>query len=340
MVLKSFFAALFLIAAGPLTVQVDTATVGGRVLTPDGAPVGGATVVLVPLGGGAIRAAGTAPDGCFEICAVAAGRYRLWAACDGFEVRSCELDLGAGGGEALTVTLVPAPPGWAGPVPEDERRRFDEATLMLQRGDGGDGGDGGGAGRALAVFSGFADSYPFLVLAHYNVGLCHAELAAERRLAGDRSGAVKCELLAQDRFAVVLERYPDYAGALAAAAESNIRLRDMSMAAGLYARLLAVVPDDPLHWYTYGEVLGYLHDLDASAAAFRRAVELDGEFADARAKLGAVLSVLGDPAGAAEQLEVYLRLDPDSDMADSVRELLEDCRERLRAGAEQGEPER
>jgi len=337
MVFKSFFAALILIAAGPLTVQEDAANVGGRVLTPEGLPVDDATVVLVPLGGGAIRAAGTAPDGYFEIGGVAAGRYRLWAACEAFSVHSRELDIDASGGEALAITLTPAAEGWGGLVPGAERRRFDEATLMLQRGEVG---EGGGAGRALGIFDEFADRYPFLVLAHYNVGLCHAELATERRLAGDRAGAVKCELLAQARFAVVLERYPDYTGALAAAAESNIRLGDMSSAADLYARLLASVPDDPLHWYTYGEVLGYLHDLDASAAAFRRAIELDGEFADARAKLGAVLSVLGDPAGAAEQLEVYLRLDPESDMADSVRELLEECRERLRAEAEQGEPER
>ena len=325
----SLVTALFLIAAGPFAVQEDAAIVCGRVLTPEGLAVDAATVVLIPVEGGAIRAAGTAPDGYFEIGGVASGRYRLWAACEGFGIHNFELVLGDGGCEAAIITLTPLAEG-GGLVPEDERRRFDVATLMLQRGE---------AESALEIFSGFAESYPFLVLAHYNVGLCHAELAAERRLAGDRDGAIRRELLAQARFAIVLERYPDYVGALAAAAESNIRLGEMSRAADLYARLLASVPDDPLHWYTYGEVLGYLHDLTASAAAFRRAVELDGGFADARAKLGAVLAVLGDPAAAAEQLEIYLQLDPDSDMADSVRELLEECRERLRAEAEQGEPE-
>ncbi len=41
---------------------------------------------------------------------------------------------------------------------------------------------------------------------------------------------------------------------------------------------------------------------------------------------------LDDPREAAVQLETYLRLSPDSDMARFVKELLEECRELLRSG--------
>lgn len=300
--------------------EEQTGVLNGRVIGPGREPLENATVVLQPAGAGRKRVAGTLEDGSFSIAGIQPVEHRLWISKEGYEVYSQQLDFGSASSDTLECQLNPLTDSSDPPVPESEQRRFDEGTLMFQR---------GSVKEAKAIFEDFLSAYPFAIKAHYNLGLCKMEVGFMERHKGNWENFRALEEAALDDFAITLERYPDFIGALVASATCRISLLEQSAASEEYSRLVKLRPNDPILWYTYGETLIHKRELAEAASAFRTAIRLRPEFADAHAKLGAALMHLGDLEGAIKHLENYLRLEPDSDMSPYAKELLEDCRKKL-----------
>jgi len=78
-----------------------------------------------------------------------------------------------------------------------------------------------------------------------------------------------------------------------------------------------------VHWYSVGARWFADDRLDDAVAAFREAVAIDPDRADARRSLGAALDRLGRPAEAAEHFRRYLELRPDAADADRIRRQLD-----------------
>jgi iron complex outermembrane receptor protein len=84
--------------------QAASGTVSGRVVLTDGAPVHGATIVIV----GARRTATSGEDGRFEIAAVPAGTYEVIAQREHFAASRQTITVGAGTKAAVEFVLAPA----------------------------------------------------------------------------------------------------------------------------------------------------------------------------------------------------------------------------------------
>lgn len=95
-------AAALALPAAPAAAQ-EPGSVAGRVLSPTGEPVAGATVTATPSGGGGARRTTSAEDGTFRLAGVRAGRWTLRAARVGFA--SVSQDVAVAAGAQATVEL-------------------------------------------------------------------------------------------------------------------------------------------------------------------------------------------------------------------------------------------
>lgn len=299
------------------------------VVTSDGiAPVADATVVLEAGPNGIVRAAGSTADGSFRIEGLSAGHYVMWAAAKGHTVERREIILKPSE-KRPEIHIELRRDNSAGPwqVDPQDRQAFREATQLLADYK---------AREALEKFETFLSHYPYLVRAHYNVGLCHVELAAVQRDRNRGEATEYHERLARSHFSVVLERYSDYTPALVALAESSVRSLEMEKAETVYQRLLKLNPNEAEQWYTYAEVLAYLQKLPESKAAFEQVLKIDPLYFDAQARIGAIEMTLGNYSEAIRRFETFLAAAPKSDMAPLTRELLKESKQK--AMAEQKSP--
>lgn len=312
-----------LILLSSTAVAGDGGTIVGKVTADGSTAVADATVVLEDGPNGIVRAVATSGDGSYFIEDVPLGHYRFWVAADGYAVVHREVVIE--GEEALELNIELHPDGntqlWH--VAPADREAFREATLLLAE---------YRVLEAMEKFEGFLVRYPYLVRAHYNVGLCHVELAAKERDFNLGEAADHHERSARGHFCVVLERYPDYSPALVALAESYVRTLEMTQAEAAYERLLKLNPGEAEQWYTYAEVLAYLRKLPESEAAFERVLEIDPLYFDAHARIGAIRMAEEDYEEAIRRFEIFLAAAPKSNMAPLTRELLDEARSMFEAG--------
>jgi tetratricopeptide (TPR) repeat protein len=292
----------------------------GFLKTGDGSVVADATVIIFAGDSGFRKAVASRPDGSFSFSDLAEAEYDLWAHKEGFFPEHRMVVVRSGGPATVTVKLRPLPQGVVSIVAKNDQAMFDEATMMLQRSE---------AEQALAAFNNFLVRYPYMVKAYYNTGLCKVELALVLKQQRQWPKAEELERDAQEDFALVLERYPDFTGALTASASSHIRTFQTEEASKEYAKLVEIEPQNPELWYNYGETLVTTRQMDAAMAAFNKVLELEPDFADAHAKIAAIQYHAGEFEDAVRHLERYIELEPDSDMTAYAKEMLADCRKNL-----------
>jgi tetratricopeptide (TPR) repeat protein len=301
--------------------QEHTGIVSGFVTDADGIPIAEATVVITAGAGAKVQAAGTGEDGRFNFTSLPASLYTLWVATDRYAIYKVSLDLmSERNHEGLEIKL----PRAAGEIPwtisPSDKENFRRATLLMADFK---------PGEALPLLLNFLQKYPYLVRTHYNVGLCYVELAASELDFNQGEEAERFEKLARSHLEVVLQRYPDFSPALMALGQSYIRSLKMDEAAVVYEKLVTIVPHYPDVWYSYAEVLGYLKQLDRAESAFRMVLEINPEYVEALARIGAVRQAQKDYRSAIEYYKEFLQRAPNSDMAPVTRELLEECRMKL-----------
>lgn len=83
----------------------ETGAVAGRVLSPAGEPVAGATVTATPSAGGGARRTASGEDGTFRLLALRPGRWTLRAARVGFTSAAREVTVAAGGEADVVLRL-------------------------------------------------------------------------------------------------------------------------------------------------------------------------------------------------------------------------------------------
>lgn len=311
-------ALIFLVLSGAADI-----TLNGMVMTADGAPIAGATIVLRSAADD-WRAGASGADGAFALTITDTGSWRLWVANDGYRIELVDLP-SPPAGETLRIILTPDPASSFSAIDAADRALFDEGSMLLTR---------NRYEEALPKFVDFAANRPWLVKTHYNIGLCHLGLARRILLTGDRVGAAEEERRGQKHFEVVLGRYPDFSPALAGLAESLVRTRDIERAAAAYEKLVILAPRDAATWYNYGDVLAWQKKNDEAEKAFLTVLEVDRSFIDAHARLGAIAMAREDYDTAIERFEYFVARAPASDMAELTKELLRECREKKRERAQ------
>ena len=303
-----------------LAAQEESITITGIVATGDGTPVEDVTVVLIPTDKDFLRAAGTGADGSFEIRDVPSVELTIWAAKDGYSLYQNTVAISDISTSQIRIELIPAQGTKLWNISLADRDSFRLATKLLSEYE---------SRKALGLFLSFLDKYPYLIRAHYNVGLCYAELAAEARDYDQREKVAHLEGMARKHFDIVLERYPDYSAALVAKGESLVRTLNMQEAAGIYSELLQTIKNDPLIWYTYAEILSYIDRFDEAVVAYEEALKVNPEFIDAHAKIGAIRMSDGEYEEAIRQFELFLSKARRSNMTEETRQLLQQCRAKL-----------
>jgi tetratricopeptide (TPR) repeat protein len=93
---------------------------------------------------------------------------------------------------------------------------------------------------------------------------------------------------------------------------------DIAKAKDLFARALAEDPDYAKAAFNAGQANQLLADEQASIASYRKALEIDPSYVDARIQYAAVLIERGDPDEAIRQLTEVLRLEAANDQAYSM----------------------
>jgi tetratricopeptide (TPR) repeat protein len=88
---------------------------------------------------------------------------------------------------------------------------------------------------------------------------------------------------------------------------------DLRRARDLFAQALAEDPGFSKAAFNLGQANQLLSDADGSLAAFKRAIEIDPSYVDARSQYAAVLIESGDPEQAIRELTESLRLDGSND---------------------------
>jgi Flp pilus assembly protein TadD len=111
-----------------------------------------------------------------------------------------------------------------------------------------------------------------------------------------------------------VELRPDHMQGYSNLGNAYLRAGDVPRALSAFERGLACPTDEPvvlvLLENNLGSALGMLGDLDGAVRHFRRAVDGDPDFADARTNLGMALASRGQTREALEHLRTALRLNP------------------------------
>ena len=182
--------------------------------------------------------------------------------------------------------------------------------------------------EAISSLKLFVRKYPFLIKAHYNLGLFYSGKAGFAKSYGKRREFLFNERIAQKHWRMLLDAEPEHLDSIHSLAESLIKTDDITESVLLFKKLLKQRKDDHIVWYNYAEALVYKRDLRSAETAFRKVLELNSKFPDAYARLAALEMQDKKFDEAAKNLQEFLRLAPESDMADQARKDLQECLEK------------
>ncbi len=130
------------------------------------------------------------------------------------------------------------------------------------------------------------------------------EAAGRCQIEGDHDEAARI-------YRYLLESEPGHPGALHGL--GVLFLRQGHLAEGEEALRLAIVgaPDVAAYWSDLGEACRLAGRPDEATVAYRRALELDPGFAEARNNLAVTLAALGDAEAAARELQAIIAFNPE-----------------------------
>jgi len=290
--------ALAIAIAIPLTLWAQAGGNGrlrGRVTDRNGDPVQGVRITAENNQTGHLVRALTNPSGEYTLRRLGDGIYRIDFTKDGYspleisrQIRSTFTN------PDLNVTIESLEP--ATEEPSFGIEAYNRGVELLR---------GGSFEEALPLFLGFLQENPSMYQVWLNVGICYGGLERYEE--------------ALESFNRVLETEPDNTNAIFLIANTCLNMQDTVSAERYYEMLVERVADDPEHWYTLGELYNYNEKREQALEAFRRAVELRDDYADAILKLGATLLALEEREQGVQHIERFLELAPDSPMAASAR---------------------
>lgn len=308
--------ALPLLFAGLVFGQVNSGSIHGNVLLPDGSPLSGAVKVTLKVMRGEPMIAYTDQFGRFDLPNVAQGEYTVEAESD----RDRKYDVGSekilvrrgvaslvtiylkekkverqvGGDKSVSVAMLNQK------VPKAAEREFERATRMSQEGN---------AIESIAALRRAIVIYPDYLIAHNDLGAQLLEQGQLEEAATELRAAIKIDPKAanpQINLGIVLERQNKFAESLVEL-DKALSLDSASPAAHLYAGMAAVKLNDTIRGET----------------ELKAAYELGGNtYAIALLHLGQLYVKKGERKMAIEAFESYLRESPDAANAAQIEKLI------------------
>jgi len=279
----------------------------GVVVDEQGAPVIGAEVILEYAAEGLKESTKTNKKGEWAFIGLGTGTVRITVAADNFLVKS-ELV------EVKQLEINPKMTLVLSEDPEKKMRLQDEASLeFLERGN--QFFQQGKFEEALAAYREFAEINPDVYIINFNIGDTHREMknpagaaqSYEKGLAGARQ--------ADDR---VLQ-----AKALAALGELRLAEKDFPAASEYFRQSIELNPQDELLAFNVAEIFFAGNQITEAIEYYELAAKIKPGWSEPLQKIAYAWLNQGDIEKAVAYLQRFLEVDPDSEQAELVKNLLD-----------------
>ena len=288
------------------------ARLGGVVVDQDENPVESAKVTLEFLGGDpVVLETKSNRKGRWAFIGLGTGMWKVTAVKDGyvplsieFYVRQLEMN------PKVTLTLERVVSSEYKPVVEDEStfELLDKGNELYAEKK---------YDEALASFQEFIALNPKAYQVYLNIADCYREKGDCEKATEEYNRvmalAPKEEAIGQELIAK----------SLAGIGECHLRKGDLEQAQSYFKQSIDTFPDNELIAYNVGEIFFANGKLDEAAQYFILANEIKKDWGDPVYKLGLVYLNKGDYGKATEYLEKFLTLEPISERADNVKNILE-----------------
>ena len=169
--------------------------------------------------------------------------------------------------------------------------------------------------EALEIFLKFAELNPNVYQIHFNIGDVYRE-KGEFEKANEQYALARAK--AKEKADVVLQ-----ARALASFGEVCLRQEKFKEAQEFFSQSIALNPKDEVLAYNVAEIFFGRNQTDEAIKNYQLAIQIKPEWSEPYLKLGYAYLNKGDMAKAIENLQKFLKADPESPQAPVVQSLIE-----------------
>ena len=169
--------------------------------------------------------------------------------------------------------------------------------------------------EALEIFLKFAELNPNVYQIHFNIGDVYRE-KGEFEKANEQYALARAK--AKEKADVVLQ-----ARALASFGEVCLRQEKFKEAQEFFSQSIALNPKDEVLAYNVAEIFFGRNQTDEAIKNYQLAIQIKPEWSEPYLKLGYAYLNKGDMAKAIENLQKFLKADPESSQAPVVQSLIE-----------------
>jgi len=287
-----------------LRAQMGTGRVAGTVKDQEGNPVGGATVVAEPQGGGNKLEAASNAKGEWGLLGFRNGRYTFTVSADGFQPETAT---------AMVQQLQRNP-------------RMDIVLQKVQKGKAASSEKAAGLlsegnqlfdqknyPEALAKFQQLLTETPTLYQIHLNIGNVY-------RATGEMDKALA-------EYQQVLDQEPENLAGLVNAGDIHIKKGELAKAVPFFEKAMAQNPSDETIPFNVAEIYFNTGNVDKAIEHYEKATAAKPEWVDPVLKLGYAYLNKGDMVKAAAQMEKVMAMAPESPQAQIAKGVLDSIKQ-------------
>lgn len=285
------------------------ARINGVVLDKDGKPIAGAKVAMQFGESGVVFDAVTDKKGVWGIIGLGTGSWTVTATASGYLpvsqgvfVRQLEKN------PKVTIQMEQEAAGSGIVQDEASFADLEQGNKLFEE---------GRYDLALILYEDFLGKNPGAYQINLNIGDCHREK-------GDFEKAIEAyNILLENAKADTAGGKTMTAKGLAAIGLCYLRQSDFEKAQDYFMRSIEVAPEDELLPYNVAEIYFANQDIDQAQKYFELAARIKPDWADPYLKLAYVFLNKAEMAKAAENLEKFIQLEPDSPRTAQAKSILE-----------------